>query len=267
MRTTPPSGGPVYFLSDLHLDDTDHERSGRVMRFLRARRGEASAVYLCGDIFDFWLGYRTVVHGAYFGVLRAVAELVESGTRVVFLTGNHDPDPGSFLRDTLGAEVTEDGLDLELGGRRVRVDHGDLIDPRGLRHTALNRVAHARPLRWAARRLHPDTAWSLAGVYARLLGAHKDYSDLPRELVDAYFERRVDEGADVVVIGHYHRAVWHQTERAGRLRDFFVLGDWIRHDTYVRWRPEDGFQLLRDAGDDPPIPLGVGEHRPPASAR
>lgn len=256
------ASGPRYFLSDLHLLAPDDERTRRVVEFLRARRGEAAVIYLVGDVFDVWLGYDTVVYSAFFPILRALADLVDAGTRVVLFSGNHDPDPGRFFERQLGVEVHEGPLVEEMGGRRVWIEHGDLVDPRGVRHRALNILAHARPLRWLARRLHPDLAWRLARAYGRGPGAYKDYSPLPRDLVTRFFPARVAAGADVVVIGHYHRAFAHRETVAGRPRDFFVLGDWVRHRTFLRFDGE--FALFRDHGPGrPPERLGLGDHPPP----
>ena len=63
--TTPDASRPVYFISDMHLgasylpDARAHER--RVTAFLRSLRGHAGALYLVGDVLDYWFEYRTVV--------------------------------------------------------------------------------------------------------------------------------------------------------------------------------------------------------------
>jgi UDP-2,3-diacylglucosamine hydrolase len=252
---------PRYFLSDLHLRAPDDARTRRVVDFLRARRGEADAVYLVGDVFDLWLGYRSVVFSAFFPVLRAIADLVDSGTRVVVFPGNHDPDPGRFLARELGVELREGSLVEEFAGRRVWIEHGDLDDPRSHRHRIANRLAHARPLRWLARAVHPDVAWRLARGYAGAFGHYGD-EPLSPSLLDPFFPSRIRAGADVVIVGHFHRALAHRVEVDGRPRDLYVLGDWVRHHTFLRWDGE--FALCRDHGPDrPPEPLGFGDHPPP----
>ncbi len=252
--------GPTYFLSDLHVRAPDDARTEHVLRFLRARRGEASAVYLVGDVFDFWLGYRSAVFHAYFPLLRVLAELVEGGTRVVVFSGNHDPDPGDFLQK-LGIEVSDGPLDLTLGGRRVWVEHGDLIDPRGALRRLVCRSARHPWVRGAARLFHPDLAWHLASRYAR---AHQEaYTEAMHPgLVDDFFRRRVAAGADVVVVGHYHRAFVHHADLEGRPRALFGLGDWVAQRTFLRV-DGDRFELMRDRGPDAaPATLPPGDHGP-----
>ncbi len=251
--------GPAYFLSDLHIRSADDERTRRVLEFLRARRGEAAAVFLVGDIFDFWLGWRSVVPRAYFPLLRALADLAESGTRVVLFSGNHDPGPGDFFTD-LGLEAAH-SLDVTLGGKRVWIEHGDLVDPRSLLSRVVCRAAHDPRLLRLARAVHPELSLRVALAYARL--AREQYGELmPPAMVTEFLPTRARAGADVVVVGHFHRAFHHRGTVDGRPVALFGLGDWVRQRTYLK--AEAGhFELLRDHGpDQPPTPLPPGDHGP-----
>ena len=55
----------IYFLSDAHLGSwaIDHKRmqERRLVRFLDSIKEKAAAVYLLGDMFDFWYEYRFAV--------------------------------------------------------------------------------------------------------------------------------------------------------------------------------------------------------------
>lgn len=253
---------PSFFLSDLHVRRPGGPRMTRVLDFLGATAPGAAAVYLVGDVFDFWLGYRNTVFSAFFPLLRRMADLVDAGTRVVLFSGNHDPDPGRFFREHLGVEVHEGPLVERLGRWTVHLEHGDLVDPRGLHRRAVCRVARSRAVRAAARLIHPELAWRLARAYG---GHGPDAYDapLPRGLVDDLLPRRARAGADVVVLGHYHRAVRHEAVVDGRPATLFVLGDWVGQHTYLRFDPDAGFTLLRHRGRGrPPIPLPPGDHGP-----
>jgi len=248
----------TYFFSDVHIAAPDTPRTESFISMLRGLRGNAEAVYFVGDLFDFWLGYRSTIYSAYFPVLRSLAELVESGTRVVYLSGNHDPDPGDFLQ-TLGIEVHQDPIDIELAGLTVHLEHGDVIDPRGITGRLLCRTVRHPWVRACVRLIHPGLLWRLSRWYAR---HGETYTDpLPLALRDEWFPERVRQGADAVIIGHYHRAVVHHAEIDGRRAHFFALGDWVGQRTYLRF---DGtFSLLRHRGpDDEPVVLPPGDHAP-----
>jgi UDP-2,3-diacylglucosamine hydrolase len=256
---------PTYFLSDLHLRSPDDARTQRALSFLRARAGEAETVYLVGDVFDLWLGYRSAIFSAYFPVLRALADLVDAGTEVVLFPGNHDPDSGSFLREHLGVTVAEEPHRTTLGGRRIWLEHGDVHDPRAPWRRVLNRVARHPGVHRLARGVHPDLLWAAARVYGDALRGAKGYHGLPVGLVGPFLEERASAGADVVIIGHYHRALSHEAELGGRRIEFFVLGDWVAHHTYLRFDGA-GFQLFRDRAGTAPEPLPRGDHPPPPDA-
>ena len=84
----------VYFLSDAHLGcrsiPHDRTRERRLVHFLDGIKDKASAVYLLGDIFDFWYEYKTVVPRGYTRFLGKLSELADRGVEVHFFTGNHD---------------------------------------------------------------------------------------------------------------------------------------------------------------------------------
>ena len=85
---------PIYFLSDAHLGSLaiPHGRmqERRLVRFLDSIKEKAAAVYLLGDMFDFWYEYKYVVPKGYTRFLGKISELTDMGVEVHFFTGNHD---------------------------------------------------------------------------------------------------------------------------------------------------------------------------------
>ncbi|MEZ4468953.1 MAG: hypothetical protein R3F43_32105 [bacterium] len=140
------------------------------------------------------------------------------------------------------------------------MEHGDLIDPRGLRHRLVCRAARHPWLHRAARLAPPAALWAVARAYARQ-GRHTYDDPLPAALLDDYLPARAREGVDVVIMGHYHRAVVHRREVEGRTVRFFGLGDWVKQRTWLRWAGD--FTLLRYQDDGPPLALDEGDHAPP----
>jgi UDP-2,3-diacylglucosamine hydrolase len=251
----------AFFFSDLHVRATEEPRTARLLRVFEALRGEADAVFLVGDVFDFWLGWRDVVPGGYLPVLGALARLAESGTRVVVFAGNHDPDPGPFFAD-IGVETCARGMFADLDGCRVWMEHGDLVDPRGFPEQTMCRLAHDPRLLAVARALPYGLSWRLATAYAERSETRSYDDPLPQAMLTEYLPARAREGADVVVVGHFHRAVRHRTTVDGRPVALFGLGDWLGQRTYLRFA--DGrFALLRDRGDGAaPVELPEGDHAP-----
>ena len=84
----------VYFLSDAHLGSlaTRHHRTQerRLVRFLDEIKDHCSALYLLGDMFDFWYEYKYCVPKGYTRFLGKISELTDRGVEVHYFTGNHD---------------------------------------------------------------------------------------------------------------------------------------------------------------------------------
>ena len=83
----------TYFVSDVHLGLQVADPVGRERRFsdfLRSLPEETEALYLLGDIWDFWYEYRDVVPKGYIRVFSALQELMDRGVKVYFFQGNHD---------------------------------------------------------------------------------------------------------------------------------------------------------------------------------
>ncbi len=95
-----------YFVSDIHLGagstEESRAREHRFIDWLDAIAPDAVALYLVGDIFDFWYEYNQVVPKGFVRVLARLAQLTQSGVRVVFVAGNHDMWVGEYLRDECG---------------------------------------------------------------------------------------------------------------------------------------------------------------------
>ena len=96
----------VYFLSDAHLGSRaiEHGRTQerRLVNFLDSIKHKASAVYLLGDMFDFWYEFRLVVPKGYTRFLGKLSELTDMGVEVHYFIGNHDIWCGDYLQRSAG---------------------------------------------------------------------------------------------------------------------------------------------------------------------
>ena len=124
----------VYFLSDAHLGSRaiEHGRTQerRLVNFLDSIKHKAAAVYLLGDMFDFWYEFRLVVPKGYTRFLGKISELTDMGVEVHFFTGNHDIWCGDYLTKECGVIMHREPLTTEIYGKEFYLAHGDgLGDP------------------------------------------------------------------------------------------------------------------------------------------
>lgn len=121
-----------YFISDAHLGCRAFEhrrtRERRLVNFLDAIKNKAEAVYMLGDIFDFWFEYKNVVPKGYTRFLGKVSELTDLGVEVHFFLGNHDMWCGDYLEKECGVVIHRSATTVELCGKVFYLAHGHKHD-------------------------------------------------------------------------------------------------------------------------------------------
>ena len=240
----------IYFASDVHLGAGDRREAllleRRFVGWLDRAARDAEAIFLVGDIFDFWFEYRRVVPKGFVRTLGKLAELTDRGIRVVFFTGNHDMWVGDYLRCECGVEIFTSPQLLTLHGRRIFVAHGDNmnIDDQPMLKL-LNSTFRSRTLKYLfSWGLHPDLAlkfghwWSrksrrkhnAADERARLTGRGQGFdARLTEPLIDYARQYAATHRVDDFVFGHMHFA------REFREGDLHVvnLGGWEKNPSYA----------------------------------
>ena len=217
----------IYFASDVHLgaggDAMARAVERRFVAWLDDAACDAEAIFLVGDIFDFWFEYRRVVPKGFVRTLGKLAELTDRGIRVVFFTGNHDMWVGDYLSRECGIEIHTGPQLMTLAGRQVFVAHGDNLNIDGQPMLKLlNRTFRSRTMKrlfsWG---LHPDLAlkfghwWSgksrkghcRADEKARREGTGGGFDASLTEPLIAYArEYAATHAVDHFVFGHMHFA-------------------------------------------------------------
>jgi UDP-2,3-diacylglucosamine hydrolase len=234
----------AYFLSDVHLgagvgeaEAIKRERLGALLD--RVERDEA-ALFILGDLFDFWFEYRTVIPRTAFSILARLDRLAGAGLPVRYLGGNHDFWLCDFLRRETHVEVLPDGVEVETQGRRLRLYHGDGLGPGDSGYKVLKRVLRnplaIRLYRW----VHPDLGIPLA---LRTSGVSRHHTGNREIDVEGLFTHvaipGLRGGVDAVLMGHRHVPIhWRRPEG-----EFLILGDWFHHYTCARLQG-GAFELL-----------------------
>lgn len=230
------SGKPTYFVSDVHLglrvcDPADRER--RFVDFLRSLPEDTGALYLLGDIWDFWYEYRHVVPKGYVRVFAALQELMDKGVQVYFFQGNHDVWTYSYFEELGMKRLVQPAL-VEIAGKRFCLGHGDGLGPVPLGYRILRGAFHSRLLQFLFSLLHPWLAFSLGNGWSRNNRlAHDERYVFDGENEPLYkfaesFSREND--VDYFIFGHYHAEV-HMTLPSGA--ELHVLKDWMKSSPYL----------------------------------
>ncbi|WP_347838614.1 UDP-2,3-diacylglucosamine diphosphatase [uncultured Draconibacterium sp.] len=115
----------VVVVSDFHLA-THACKAVEIHKYLKSILPKQ--LILNGDIIDAWRFSRNYFPKSHLKVVRQLIKMMEKGTEVVYVTGNHD----EFLRElgnsTLGKLRIVDQITLTLNQQKTLIFHGDIID-------------------------------------------------------------------------------------------------------------------------------------------
>ncbi|UCE18644.1 MAG: UDP-2,3-diacylglucosamine diphosphatase [Gemmatimonadota bacterium] len=228
----------IYFISDAHLGgdsaDIEREKEERLDSFLDHVREKAEVLYVVGDLFDLWFEYRKTVPNCYFRILKKLSDVKEAGTRIVFITGNHDVWIGPYLIQEIGLDVRQGSFETQHQGLSFFISHGDGMIGRERSYRLQRWIMRNSVCIWLYKLLHPDLGLPLARWVSRW-SRNKSKSKRPGWNNQAYREaamKKLEEGYDVVVLAHIHFPALE--EKDGKL--YLNTGDWINHFSYGRLR-------------------------------
>ena len=230
----------LYFASDFHLGAPDptqsRDREHRIIQWLDHISHDADAVFLVGDVFDFWFEYRTVVPKGFVRFQAALARLTDAGVRVLLFHGNHDMWMRDYFVDELGVEMIPSCAEVIIGDQRLYVGHGDGLGPGDPVYKILKAVFKNPIANWLFGWLHPDigvwiaTTWA-SGSRAKSLKKGKDEFRGEKEWLYQY-ARRIEDSRhhDYYLFGHRHLPI---EMAVGEHSAYINLGEWVNYHTYA----------------------------------
>jgi UDP-2,3-diacylglucosamine hydrolase len=123
----------TYFASDFHLGSPTYEKSRQreilIVNWLNEVAKDAQAIYLVGDIFDFWFEYKNTIPKGHIRFIGKIAELVDKGIEIHMFTGNHDMWMFDYFEKELGIQIIREPINKEINGKKFHIGHGDGLGP------------------------------------------------------------------------------------------------------------------------------------------
>ena len=237
-----PEGKKIYFASDNHLGAPTPEASAprekRFVQWLSEIQQDAAALFLLGDLFDFWFEYKTVVPKGFVRVLGKLAEIADAGIPIHFFVGNHDLWMLDYLEKEVGIKVHYQPKEFTFNDRLFFIGHGDGLGPEDKGYKRMKKIFINPFFQWCFRWLHPDLGMRLGhylSVKNKLISGEEDAIFLgeDKEWLAQYAKRKYNEKArDYFVFGHRHIPLDIAINDKAR---YINLGDWITHFTYAEF--------------------------------
>ena len=235
-----PKDKKVYFASDNHLgapNSTDSLiREKKFVKWLNEIRVDAHAIFLVGDIFDFWFEYKKVVPKGFTRTLGKLAEICDAGIPIYYFTGNHDMWVQDYFQKEIGMQIIRSPKEFTINGVKFYVGHGDGLGPGDRSYKWMKKIFTNKFFVWCFKWVHPDVGVRLGQFLSKenkIMSAEKDavFIDEESEWLTKYCKRKLEsEHYDFFIFGHRHLPLDVKLNSSSR---YINLGDWITHFTFA----------------------------------
>lgn len=236
----------IYFASDQHFGiptlEKSREREVKFIQWLDEIKQDAKAIFLLGDLFDFWFEYKTVVPKGFVRVLGKLAEIRDSGIPIYFFVGNHDLWMKDYFKTELNIPTYRDPKEFIFNNKTFLIGHGDGLGPGDKGYKRMKKVFTNPLSRWLYKWLHPDIGMWLAQYLStqnKLISGEEDVKFLgeDNEWLVQYAKRKLEsKHCDFFVFGHRHYPMDIQLNKNSK---YINTGDWISHFTYAVFDGKD----------------------------
>lgn len=234
-----PEGKKIYFASDNHLGAPNmklsYSREKKFVAWLEEIKADAVAIFLLGDLFDFWMEYKTVVPKGFTRTLGKLAEIADSGIPIYYFVGNHDLWMNGYFEEELGIPVFHKPQHFTINTSSFFIGHGDGLGPGDKGYKRMKKVFTNPLSKWLFRWLHPDLGVRLAQYLSlknKMISGDDDVKFLgeENEWLVQYAQRKLEKKhSDYFVFGHRHLPLEIPLNEKST---YINLGDWVGHYTY-----------------------------------
>ena len=230
----------IYFISDAHLgsrlikNPKEHEK--KIVDWLDKVKSDATAIYLMGDMFDFWFEYKTVVPKGFVRFLGKLAELVDNGIEIHFFIGNHDIWTFGYFEKEIGLIVHRSPETVKLENKTFYLAHGDGLYAEDKGFKFLRNIFHSSIAQKSFSLVPPRLGqefgyrWSKSNR-EKILHIENKFLGEENENLVVFAKKYVEEHNDIdfLIFGHRHIALDLEIKKNKRI---IILGDFVSAFTY-----------------------------------
>ena len=227
----------IYFASDFHLGSPtlkdSHKREKLIVSWLNDIEKDAKAVYLVGDVFDFWFEYKKVIPKGFVRFLGKLAELTDNGMAVHLFVGNHDIWMKDYLEKEIGLTIHHKPTIIKEQNKKIFIAHGDGLGDGDYFYKFLRKIFISRICQWIFARMHPNLSFSLAQAWSKSSrkSNHAPFLSNEKEILFGYCkEQQSNNSVDYYVFGHRHFPLELKVDKKAT---YINTGDWLQYYTYA----------------------------------
>ncbi|MEZ7515945.1 UDP-2,3-diacylglucosamine diphosphatase [Flavobacterium frigidarium] len=224
-------------LSDIHLG-TYGSHAVELNKYLSSIKPKT--LILNGDIIDIWQFRKSYFPSTHLKIIQKIMSLASKGTKVYYITGNHDEMLRKFSEMNLGNISLLDKLVLDLDGKKAWIFHGDIFDASvhhakwiaklgGKGYDYL--ILFNRLINWFLKKLGREPYSFSKKIKASVKKAVKHISDFEETATDLAIEQKYD----YVLCGHIHepKIILKENNHGSTL--YLNSGDWVENLTALEY--------------------------------
>ena len=226
----------AYFLSDIHIQNMEESNSEKLLLFLCAlgdKSCQVTHLFLVGDIFDLWIHKHKYFVAKFLKIVNAISNLVGKGVEVHYFEGNHDFHLKQFWQQEVGVRVHDGPAFFTLGHYKLRVEHGDFMNPNDKAYLLLRSFLRSKPVDFF---LKSTPGFFIQWVGEKASEISRYYSSGPRRLdekgirafMNNYAREVIRESFfDYLITGHTHVRDIYSFNEKGKKVYSINLGSWF----------------------------------------
>lgn len=224
------------FISDLHLSGDDPLSMAAFQHFITHIAPQAEALYILGDLFEYWAGDDDASDPFHAQVIATLASLAQHSTRLFLLHGNRDLLMGYALANNCHAQLLKEPTLIDLYGIPTLLSHGDTLCTDDGEYQRYRATVHDASFQaqFLAKPLTERKAF-IAQLRTRSQAEKQSKNSTIMDVNETAVQQLLREHHYPQLIhGHTHRLNRHQHEVDGHTCIRWVLGDWHQHGNALR---------------------------------
>ena len=271
----------TYFISDLHLDSSRPHLLKLFHEFIEKIKSDAEALYILGDLFEFWIGDDIIdlpIGKPYLPVIDKLKALSDAGVKIFFIQGNRDFLIGQTFMDRIGGTLLPDEIVIDLYGTPVLIMHGDTLCTDDKAYQRMRKIFRWKIVQKLYLAMVPEKRAQKAGQVrktsskstkqkssmildvnqdavkeslsrgiAGTTSKHSEESQFAEALGKPSKSRGValDSNQELAFLihGHTHRPSEHDVFIGNQQKKRIVLGDWGEKWSYLEWSNNSVYKL------------------------
>jgi UDP-2,3-diacylglucosamine hydrolase len=225
----------VLFISDLHLCRSRPAATRLFLDFLAGPARQAQALYILGDLFEYWAGDDDLVDPFNAEICAALRRLADAGTSTFFMAGNRDFLVGDAFAKAAGLALLPDPCIADLGGTPTLLMHGDTLCADDEAYARFR--AQVRSPEWQRSFLALPLSERKSQIEALRQESEAQKRIKPMQIMDVnpqvVMQALREHGCQRLIHGHTHRPAHHLIDLDGRRCERWVLPDWYETGGYL----------------------------------